>query len=100
MRTCHIINQYDRKLTLKNWADITDAISKADFWGLKKENGVYGFDGDNIYVTGYIKGDGSFSGPAKFNYIHRWVTFATGIGEPFKLILKLSGNKQGCLIKE
>ena len=94
--SCRIINEYDKILTKRNWEDIRKAINTADFWGLKKENGLHGLDGDNITVIGYHNVHSSFDRRAKFNYVNRWSLAGTTLAEPFNLVLKLSGNKQGC----
>lgn len=98
--SCRIVSEYDKALTPKNWEDIREAIDKADFWGLKRENGIHGLDGDNITAIGYQKGYSSFDRSPKFNYVNRWSLGRTTLAGPFTLVLKLSGNKQGCIVIE
>ncbi|OQP50881.1 hypothetical protein A4H97_03385 [Niastella yeongjuensis] len=92
---CNIISEYDKKLTTKNWEDITESLSTSDFWGLKKDNGVHGVDGSSLTVTGYKNRDSVYNRPAKFHYVYRWSQNV--LRDPFHLILKLSGNQKGCL---
>lgn len=95
--SCRIISEYNKPLTDKNWEDFTEAIQKADFWGLKKENGLHGLDGDDIKVWGFEKGDTAYNRQIKFNYVERWLTTKSSLADPFHLLLKLSGNKKGCI---
>lgn len=95
--SCRIISEYSKPLTEKNWEEFIEAMQKADFWGLKKENGVHGLDGDDIKVWGFEKGDTAFNRPAKFNYVERWLIAKSSLDDPFHLLLKLSGNKKGCI---
>jgi hypothetical protein len=94
---CKIVTEYDKTLSSKNWEALMNSLSIADFWGLKKDNGVRGLDGNSLTVTGYLKGDSTNNRPAQFNYVYRWVYERTSLKEPFNLILKLSGNKSGCI---
>jgi hypothetical protein len=94
---CKIINEYDKKITSKNWQDFMQSLSFADFWGLKKDNGVHGLDGTSLTVTGYKKGDSMYNVPAQFTYVYRWGHEWTSLNDPFKLIHKFSGNKNGCI---
>ncbi len=91
---CRIINEFDKKLPIKNWTEITESLDKYDFWGLKRENGVHGLDGSSLTVIGYKKRDTLYRRETKTNFIYRWG--GTTLGEPFHLVLKISGNKQGC----
>jgi len=90
---CRVINEFDKSLSLKTWAEIRDAIDKSDFWGLKRDNGVHGVDGSSLTVIGYKKGK-NHTDTDKINFVSRWEE-AT-LREPLNLILKISGNKQGC----
>lgn len=91
-----IVNEYDKKLTIKDWNDFKDEVAHADFWGLKEKNGEGGVDGNDIIVSGYIIGDSSLHRPARFNLVRRWLINRTSLGDPFRLVVKLSGNRQGC----
>lgn len=71
------------------------ALVQADFWGLKKDNGVHGLDGNSLTVTGYKKS--GYSPGDQFNYVYRWLWQDYSISAPFNLVLKLSGNKKGCV---
>ena len=93
--TCLILNEYDKKLTEKNWDDIIHSLEGVDFWGLKRENRYnYYLDGDALTLIGYIKGDTTYERPTKINYVHR--SGAISLRQPLDLVLELSGNKQGC----
>ena len=94
---CRIINEYDRSLTESNWKQIDEALDNADFWGLKEDNGVHGLDGSTLQIDGYIKGDSNYLRSSKSHSISRWSPGPTAIFNPFTLVLKFSGNRQGCL---
>jgi len=89
-----IITEFDKIITIRNWEDLVSSLNEADFWGLKKENGVTGFDGDDITVIGYKKRP--YWRNNQINYVHRWSVTNTALREPYNLILKLSGIKKGC----
>ena len=93
-----ILDEYDKELTIKDWDDFKQAMDHTDFWALKKSNGINGLDGDNIIVSGYIKGNTSFRRPARFNLVRRWGVHGTSLGEPFDLALILSDNRKGCYV--
>lgn len=97
---CQIITEYDKTLSSKHWESLMNSLSIADFWGLKKDNGVRGLDGNSLTVTGYIKGDSMYNRPAQFNYVYRWVYERTSLKGPFNLILKFSENKDWCIWRE
>jgi len=92
---CKVINEYDKKITEKDWEDFSKLMKKADFWGLKSTNGVQGLDGSTLITTGFTKGYGTYEGKPKYNYVNRW-GYST-LSDPFRFVLKLSGNTQGCL---
>lgn len=96
---CQIVSDYDKELTANQWDDFLKAIEKADFWGLKRENGVQVLDGDNLRVIGYLDGRSTYSGKTKFNYVSRQTSYST-LKETFKLALNLSGIKKGCVKSE
>ena len=93
---CKVINEYDKKITAKDWEDFSQLMNEADFWGLKSINGVQGLDGSTLITTGFTKGYNTPEGKPKFNYVYRW-GYST-LSDPFNFILKLSGNTQGCLV--
>ncbi len=95
--SCRIINEYNRPISNKNWNDFEDAMQMADFWGLKKENGFHGLDGDDLKVWGFEKSDMDFGRLPRFNYVERWLIAKSSLADPFQLLLKFSGNKQGCV---
>jgi hypothetical protein len=91
---CRIISEYDKKLNSKDWETFSEAIDKSDFWGLKQQNGIHGLDGSTLITMGFIKAKNTFDTRPQYNYVYRWEN--TTLRDPFNLILKLSGNKQGC----
>lgn len=93
--TCKVINEYDKKITAQDWEEFLQLMDKADFWGLKSENGVRGLDGSDLVTTGF-KDHGGYDGKPKFNYVYRW-GYST-LSAPFNFVLKLSGNTQGCRV--
>jgi hypothetical protein len=93
--TCKIINEFDKKLTIQNWNDVMESLTRADFWGLKRDNGYHGLDGDGLTVTGYKKG--MDNNRDDFHLVYRWDVHRTALIDPFILVLKFSGDKQGCL---
>ncbi|MCS3801675.1 hypothetical protein [Niastella sp. OAS944] len=93
--TCKIINEYDKKLTIQNWNEIQNALTRADFWGLKKYNGYSGLDGDGLTVTGYRKG--MYNNRDEYHLVYRWSVNRTALIDPFIVALKFSGDKQGCM---
>lgn len=92
--TFKVIDEFDKKITTKEWDDFSQAMADADFWGLKSDNGVDGVDGTTLTVTGFIKANPRFNSPSKFSYVDRWCN--TTLLDPFGLILKLSKSKTGC----
>ncbi len=95
-KICKVINEYDKKITEKDWEDFSQLMKKADFWGLKSTNGVQGLDGSTLITTGFTKGYRTYEGKPKYNYVYRW-GYST-LSDPFNFVLKLSGNTQGCLV--
>ena len=93
---CKVINEYDKKITEKDWENFSQLMEKADFWGLKSTNGVQGLDGSTLNTTGFTKGYRTSESNPKYNYVHRW-GYST-LSAPFSFVLKLSGNTQGCLV--
>jgi hypothetical protein len=93
---CKVISEYDKKISAKNWKDFSQIMDKSDFWGLKSTNGRDGLDGSTLIVTGFTNGYGTHEIKPKYSYVYRW-GYST-LSEPFEFILKLSGNRQGCLV--
>ena len=95
--SCRIITEYNRPISNKNWNEFADAMQVADFWGLKKQNGFHGLDGDDLKVWGFENGDTALGRPSRFSYVERWLVAKSSLADPFQLLLKFSGNKRGCL---
>jgi hypothetical protein len=84
---------------MKDWNEFTQAMSSADFWGLKGSNGAAAaLDGDDLTVSGYNKRDTYNRTSPKFNLVRRELIHRTTLGKPFDLGLKLSGTRQGCYV--
>jgi hypothetical protein len=94
---CSVEDKYDKSLTVKNWEDLTQLLEYVDFWRLKQDKGHNGFDGDYIVVSGY-KHKSIYDSSVVVTSIGRWLVGNTAIIEPFKMVLKLSGNKKNCSI--
>lgn len=85
---------YNKTLTIKDWNEIKESLVRADYWGLKRDNGYHGVDGTSITVLGYVKSDPEFNRHERVNYVYRWEL--TTLREVAHLILKLSDNKENC----
>jgi hypothetical protein len=73
-----VINEYNKRLTMKDWNEFTQAMLRADFWGLKGINGAAaGLDGDVLIVSGYIKRDTYNRISPRFNLVKRWLVHRT-----------------------
>lgn len=90
----HIITVYDVKLSKKNWDDFEEAIYRADFWGLKKDNGFHGVDGDDVIVAGYSHTRLDYGRKAKFNLVSRWNVNYSTLEYPLQLAFKFAGVKE------
>jgi hypothetical protein len=89
------VNEFNKSLTKKDWNDIVQSLSKNDFWGRRKYNGIGGLDGSELTVIGYKKGGADHR--TLYNHVYRWMFLREeSLMEPFGLALKLSGNNQGC----
>ena len=93
--SCKIITEFNKKLTMKNWEDFSSKLGLADIWGLKRENGMQGFDGTTIRFIGYQKSNPYYNQKEKVCYVHRWEV--TTLRDAFDIILKVSKNKKGCV---
>lgn len=91
---CKIINEYDKKITLKDWEGFCQLMRSADFWGLKSINNTHVTDASTLITTGFERGYGKFEGKPRFHYVYRYGV--TTLADPFTFVLKLSGNKKGC----
>jgi len=89
---CSIIKEYDKKLTLAQWNEFTEAMEYADFWGMKKDNGIHGVDGSSLLVYGYKKANPQYEEPARSHSIYRWSSNTMAIYSPLSVLLELSGN--------
>jgi hypothetical protein len=95
---CNIVSQFKKKLTLEQWHQFNQSIKYADFWALKDQNGIQGLDGDNLEVEGYLNEASKVPRPPKYHRIYRWIGSPMAISDAFHVTLRLSGNKEGCLV--
>jgi len=95
---CSIVSQFKRKLTLEQWQQFDQSIEFADFWALNAQNGVQGLDGANLEVEGYLNEESKVTRPPKYHKIYRWIGSPMAINDAFHVLLKLSGNKEGCIV--
>jgi hypothetical protein len=91
---CKIIERSSVVIDSLKWEKFVESIERADFWGLKYDNGKHGVDGSVLEVYGFKKGN--LYGPAKANVISRWSPGGS-IVDCFILLLKYSKTKNGCL---
>jgi hypothetical protein len=92
---CKKIDAFNKKITTKNWEEITRLMDRDDFLGLKRENNIHGLDGSTLIVIGYAKEGFNHIKAMKYNYVSRWSSSI--LRDAFELVTKLSANKQGCL---
>ncbi len=96
---CTIIDEFDKKLSIKNWDKFEEALTYSDFWGMKEFNDKHGFDGSSLDVYGCIKGKPWKNAiKTKAQHVYRWAAQPSSIFDAFILLLKFSGNKEGCLV--
>lgn len=91
---CKTIKHIKKRINDRDWKNFITDISYADFWGLKEDNGIHGFDGSSLDVTGFEKPRKAFKG--NYKRIYRWAAEETAIGTSFKHLLNLSGVSVDC----
>ncbi len=91
---CKTISHTTKQVDNKVWEELIKGIAFSDFWGLKEDNGRYGFDGSSLRVVGYERPINAFQG--RYKTIYRWAAEDMAIGQLFKRLLDLSGNKVDC----
>lgn len=91
---CKTISHTTKQVDNKVWEELMKGIVFSDFWGLEYDNGRYGLDGSSLRVIGYESPTTAFKG--KYKMIYRWAAENTAIGQLFKRLLDLSGNKVDC----
>jgi hypothetical protein len=92
--TCKTISHTTKLLNKSESQKINIEINYADFWGLQADNGMYGFDGSSLFVTGYERPIKAFQG--KYKTIYRWSAERTALGVLFKKLLDLSRTTVDC----
>ncbi len=85
---CEIIDEFDKKISLKEWNEFNTSLSSADFWGLKEDNGIHGFDGSTLTIYAFIKGDNTNWHPRKTQTVSRWSPYNLPIYGSYDLLLK------------
>jgi len=93
--SCKKIDSSDKKITTRDWEEITRLLDRDDFWGLKRDNNIHGVDGSTLIVIGYVKGGVRHIKGMKYQYVYRWSSSV--LKDAFELVTKLSSNTQGCL---
>lgn len=91
---CKTISHTTQQVDNKVWEELIKGIALSDFWGLKEDNGRYGFDGSSLRVVGYERPINAFQG--RYKTIYRWAAEDMAIGHLFKRLFDLSGNKVDC----
>lgn len=91
---CKTIRHTTKQVDNKVWEELIKGIALSDFWGLKEDNGRFGFDGSSLRVTGYERPINAFEG--RYKTIYRWAAEDMAIGQLFKRLLDLSDNKVDC----
>ena len=91
---CKTIQHTTHLVDKKIWDTLIGGIERADFWGLKEDNGRHGMDGSALHVTGYERPIKAFEG--RYKTIYRWAAEEMSIGILFKKLLDLSGTKVEC----
>jgi len=96
---CSIVDEFNKKLTVREWENFEEAMNRADYWALKERNDRNGVDGSGLEIYGCIKGYLKKNAiQTKTYHIYRWGAERYTIGEAFMLLLKYSRNKKGCLV--
>jgi hypothetical protein len=95
---CKIIEQYSKTLSPKDWTEIRNAMTHADFWALNRINDIGGLDGSTLEVEGFLSERLKTPHPPKYHLVRRWIGPSSALFEAFATVLKLSGNKQGCFV--
>ncbi|MEO7049721.1 MAG: hypothetical protein ABI091_30740 [Ferruginibacter sp.] len=90
---CEVIDDFDKKLSVREWNEFNNSLSSADFWGLKEDNGIHGADGSTLTVYAFIKGDNSYWHPQKTQKVSRWVPYNLPIYNSYNLLLKFIGDR-------
>jgi len=85
---CRILEEYDKPISATMWTSVVNALDTADFWGLKENNGIEGYDGDNIKIIGYINKTQFF--PGRHHLVYRWAVSRTTLSKAFELVMKYS----------
>lgn len=90
---CNIISNFEKRLTQLQWEAFRSKLWAGDIWGLKRENGLHGVDGNSLIFIGFQSGK-PWNGPDKIVYGERWEY--SSLKDALTYILKISGNKKGC----
>jgi hypothetical protein len=93
---CALKSEFEKSLTIKDWEEFKKALVHADFWALKQNNEVWGYDGNGVTVLGFIQGNKPLNKIDKFHSAYRWWVEGTDLFNPFKTVVKLSGKNLGC----
>ncbi len=94
---CKIIEQNKVIIDSTKWEKFQESLLVADFWGLRPDNGRFGFDGSTLEVYGFKEGSKSALNSDKSSFITRWAPDNSSIFNCFILLLKYSKTKKGCI---
>jgi hypothetical protein len=90
--SCISFKKIEKKLTKQEWYPVAKGLYQSDIWGLKLNNGNFGFDGSMLTVTAYRK---SYRKP-NITKVARWSPEKTTLGQTFLEVLKISSLKPAC----
>jgi hypothetical protein len=95
---CKIIEQYSKTLSLRDWTEIHNAMTHADFWALSRINDIGGFDGSTLEVEGFLNEHLKTPHPPKYHVVRRWIGSSSALFDAFVTVLKSSRDKEGCFV--
>ncbi|MEZ4845140.1 MAG: hypothetical protein R3A43_12925 [Bacteroidia bacterium] len=81
-------------IDFKKWEEFMNAMGYVDFWGLNEDNGINGFDGSSLTVTGYAKPSNYNKG--NYKVIYRWAAERTAMGDVFRKLLDFANLNIEC----
>jgi len=94
---CKIISQSIKPIDSLVWGEFQESLERADFWGLRSDNGRHGLDGSSLMAFGFKRSHYLQSAPDKSNFISRWSPASNAVFSCFILLLKYSKAKDGCI---
>jgi hypothetical protein len=92
---CVLIKEFTHTLQQKDWKKLEEAISYADYWGLKEIEYDLCLDGSNWQIDAYTN-EGSYPFNQRAHSVRRHCKRSRDFVELGRYFLKLSGNKTMC----